>query len=101
MLHAGPSGFCNDLRVGTQSSVLHKLPLSVLHRLGFLQQPFVLDWQQAPPASSHSRVRSILVTAVSLGCLKLRAKLQVCTHGFPASHASGVLVAADLYSLLH
>lgn len=53
------------------------LLLSVTHRLGFQQQPFVLDWQQAPPASVHSRVRSILITATGLGCLNLRAKLQV------------------------
>ena len=49
----------------------------IMHRLGFLQQPFVLDWQQAPPASAHSRVRSILTTAAAIGCLNLRAKLQV------------------------
>lgn len=49
----------------------------MMHRLGFQQQPFMVDWQQAPPASAHSRVRSILTTAAGLGCLNLRAKLQV------------------------
>ncbi|KAL0033603.1 hypothetical protein WJX79_007018 [Trebouxia sp. C0005] len=55
------------------------LPSQVIHRLGFVQQPLVLSWQQAPPASTHSRVRSILTTAAAagLGCLDLKTKCQV------------------------
>ena len=76
------------------SQVLYRLLLFVMHRLGFQQQPFVLDWQQAPPASSHSRVRSILITAAGLGCLNLRAKLQVSAHTACTScHCETAMVA--------
>ena len=59
---------------------MHIVKTSVhMCRLGFVQQPVVLDWHQAPPASVHLKVRSILTTAASacLGGLDLRAKLQV------------------------
>ena len=67
------------LQMGVCSSDLYTLLLFVMCRLGFQQQPFVLDWQQALPASLHSRVRSVLITAAGQGCLNLQAKLQVCT----------------------
>lgn len=55
------------------------LPPQTVHRLGCIQQPVVVDWQQAPPASLHSRVRSILATAASAGlaCLDLKTTPQV------------------------
>ena len=53
--------------------------------MGFVQQPLVLNWQQAPPASTHSRVRSILTTAAAagLGCLDLKTKCQVTSNMLP------------------
>lgn len=67
--------FRQQLTASAWSTVLDGTRM--MHRLGFQQQPFVVDWQQAPPASAHSRVRSILTAAAGLGCLNLRTKLQV------------------------
>lgn len=57
----------------------NSLPDCTVHRLGHLQQPVVLKWQQVPPASCHARVRGVLATAAGtgLGCLGLTIKPQV------------------------
>ena len=66
----------------------------MLYRLGCIQQPVVVDWQQAPPASLHSRVRSILTTAASAGlaCLDLKTT--------PQAHHQIAAACGELVSLL-
>eukprot|EP00891_Asterochloris_glomerata_P007163 jgi/Astpho2/7163/Aster-x0310 len=44
------------------------LPDRALHRLGHVQEPFVLKWQQLPTATSNARVRQTLAAALSPGC---------------------------------
>lgn len=53
--------------------------LFLLLRLGFQQQPFVLDWVPPPPASTHSRVGRLLAAAAgsSTACLDLQHQPQV------------------------
>ena len=48
--------------------------LSAASRLGHMQEPFVLQWQQLPTATSNARVRQTLAAALSPGhgCLSLQ-----------------------------
>ena len=70
-------------------------------RLGFAQQPFVVDWQQAPPASSHARTRSILAAAAGWHSLNLKTRLQVQAYNSFIIHSHHSLVPEPHCSCLY
>eukprot|EP00884_Botryococcus_braunii_P002533 jgi/Botrbrau1/12280/Bobra.0323s0020.1 len=43
------------------------LPEQVIHRLGYVQEPFVLTWANVPPQSTFGRVRTILERSLGTG----------------------------------
>ncbi len=62
------------------------LPDRALHRLGIEPRPFVLEWPQIPPASSHALVRGALASALT--CTNEGNELIQAGPPAPQSHAA-------------
>ncbi|KAK9813138.1 hypothetical protein WJX72_009666 [[Myrmecia] bisecta] len=77
MLHFHPSAASVLWTCCAHVLAWEALPDRAVHRLGYVQEPFVLQWPAAPSASKAARVTQLLLTASGngLGCLALQLPL--------------------------